>query len=112
MGPIDGACIACNGIRHVGPPRGKIWYFAYGAMHDSAFRQWRGMCPREWAPRGGSGDTGCVSTSTGLQGDLGEEREVCLRLVFRAIAPTIAPAPLAGARAKDNSGNRQAAGRA
>ena len=40
-----------HGIRLVGPPREEIWYFAYGAnMHDSAFRQWRGMCPREWRP--------------------------------------------------------------
>jgi cation transport regulator ChaC len=40
-----------HGIRLIGPPREEIWYFAYGAnMHDSAFRQWRGMCPREWRP--------------------------------------------------------------
>ena len=33
----------------VGPPGEGVWYFAYGAnMHDSAFRQWRGMCPLEW----------------------------------------------------------------
>ena len=57
-----------HGIRLIGPPREEIWYFAYGAnMHDSAFCQWRGMCPREWRPVG-SGDTGCVSTSRGPQG--------------------------------------------
>jgi cation transport regulator ChaC len=40
-----------HGIRLIGPPREEIWYFAYGAnMHDSVFRQWRGMCPREWRP--------------------------------------------------------------
>src|ERR1019366_8959077 len=40
-----------HGIRLVGPPREEIWYFAYGAnMHDSAFRERRGMCPREWRP--------------------------------------------------------------
>ena len=39
------------GIRLIGPPREEIWYFAYGAnMHDSAFRERRGMCPREWRP--------------------------------------------------------------
>src|SRR5271166_1689297 len=40
-----------HGIRLMGPPREEIWYFAYGAnMHDSAFRERRGMCPREWRP--------------------------------------------------------------
>ena len=57
-----------HGIRLIGSPREEIWYFAYGAnMHDSTFRQWRGMCPREWRP-GGSGDTGCVLTSRCLPG--------------------------------------------
>ncbi|MGA8769817.1 MAG: gamma-glutamylcyclotransferase family protein, partial [Rhodomicrobium sp.] len=38
-----------HGIRLIGPPHEEIWYFAYGAnMHDSAFRDWRGMRPREW----------------------------------------------------------------
>ncbi len=38
-----------NGLRLSGPPREEVWYFAYGAnMHDSAFRQRRGMRPREW----------------------------------------------------------------
>jgi hypothetical protein len=28
-----------------------VWYFAYGAnMHDSAFRERRGMNPLEWRP--------------------------------------------------------------
>jgi hypothetical protein len=40
-----------HGIRLIGPPCAEIWYFAYGAnMHDSAFRERRGMCPREWRP--------------------------------------------------------------
>ena len=40
-----------HGIRLVGPPHEEIWYFAYGAnMHDSAFREWRRMCPSEWRP--------------------------------------------------------------
>ena len=38
-----------HGMRLVGPPEERIWYFAYGAnMHDSAFRDWRGMRPFEW----------------------------------------------------------------
>ena len=46
-----------HGIRLIGPPHEEIWYFAYGAnMHDSAFRQWRGMCPREWRPGRVRGD--------------------------------------------------------
>lgn len=37
------------GIRLVGPPGEEVWYFAYGAnMHDSAFRERRGMRPLEW----------------------------------------------------------------
>lgn len=32
-----------------GPPSEQVWYFAYGAnMHDSAFRERRGMRPIEW----------------------------------------------------------------
>jgi cation transport regulator ChaC len=32
-----------------GHAREKVWYFAFGAnMHDSAFREQRGMCPLEW----------------------------------------------------------------
>lgn len=38
-----------HGIRLVGPPTENVWYFAYGAnMHDSAFRERRGMRPLEW----------------------------------------------------------------
>lgn len=40
-----------RGIRLVRPPHEEIWYFAYGAnMHDSAFRERRGMRPLEWRP--------------------------------------------------------------
>ena len=40
-----------HGICLVGPPCQEIWYFAYGAnMHDSAFRDRRGMRPLEWRP--------------------------------------------------------------
>lgn len=40
-----------HGMRLVGPPHEEVWYFAYGAnMHDSAFRERRGMCPQEWRP--------------------------------------------------------------
>ena len=43
-----------HGIRLVGRPRDRVWYFAFGAnMHDSAFRERRGMRPMEWRP-------GCV----------------------------------------------------
>jgi hypothetical protein len=31
--------------------REEVWYFAYGTnMHDSVFRQWRGMRPLDWRP--------------------------------------------------------------
>ncbi len=40
-----------NGLPLVGPSGEEVWYFAYGAnMHDSAFRERRGMCPLEWRP--------------------------------------------------------------
>ncbi len=40
-----------HGLPLVGPPREEVWYFAYGAnMHDSAFRERRGMRPLEWRP--------------------------------------------------------------
>jgi len=43
-----------RGLRIVGRPADKVWYFAFGAnMHDSAFRERRGMQPLEWRP-------GCV----------------------------------------------------
>ena len=38
-----------HGLRIDGEPGDDIWYFAYGAnMHDSAFRERRGMRPLEW----------------------------------------------------------------
>lgn len=37
-----------NGMPLHGRPKEEVWYFAYGAnMHDSAFRERRGMRPRE-----------------------------------------------------------------
>jgi cation transport regulator ChaC len=40
-----------HGLPLVGTPGEEVWYFAYGAnMHDSAFRERRGMCPLEWRP--------------------------------------------------------------
>lgn len=37
------------GLRIEGKPEDEVWYFAFGAnMHDSAFRQRRGMRPLEW----------------------------------------------------------------
>ncbi len=37
------------GLTLEGRPGDPVWYFAYGAnMHDSAFRQRRGMRPDEW----------------------------------------------------------------
>ena len=38
-----------HGLRLAGPPQEPVWYFAFGAnMHDSAFRERRGMRPAEW----------------------------------------------------------------
>lgn len=38
-----------HGLRVEGKPEEEVWYFAYGAnMHDSAFRERRGMRPLEW----------------------------------------------------------------
>ncbi|MGQ0663583.1 MAG: gamma-glutamylcyclotransferase family protein [Pseudomonadota bacterium] len=38
-----------RGVRLTGRLSDETWYFAYGAnMHDSAFRERRGMRPREW----------------------------------------------------------------
>ena len=40
-----------RGIRLTGRAAEDVWYFAFGAnMHDSAFRERRGMRPREWRP--------------------------------------------------------------
>jgi cation transport regulator ChaC len=37
------------GLRVEGWPNDEVWYFAYGSnMHDSAFRERRGMRPLEW----------------------------------------------------------------
>jgi cation transport regulator ChaC len=37
------------GLRVEGRPEDEVWYLAYGAnMHDSAFRERRGMRPLEW----------------------------------------------------------------
>lgn len=38
-----------HGLRVAGRPEEPIWYFAFGAnMHESAFRERRGMRPIEW----------------------------------------------------------------
>lgn len=43
-----------RGLRIDGGPDDDVWYFAFGAnMHDSAFRDRRGMRPAEWR-------TGCI----------------------------------------------------
>jgi len=40
-----------RGLQLAGRPADEVWYFAYGAnMHDSAFRERRGMRPLEWRP--------------------------------------------------------------
>ena len=40
-----------RGLKLPGRPADEVWYFAYGAnMHDSAFRERRGMRPLEWRP--------------------------------------------------------------
>jgi hypothetical protein len=40
-----------HGHRLQGRPSDEVWYFAYGAnMHDSAFRERRGMRPLDWRP--------------------------------------------------------------
>lgn len=40
-----------HGLWLRGQPEVLIWYFAFGAnMHDSAFRERRGMRPLEWQP--------------------------------------------------------------
>lgn len=40
-----------RGMELAGRPGVEVWYFAYGAnMHDSAFRDRRGMRPLEWRP--------------------------------------------------------------
>lgn len=40
-----------HGLPFPGLPADEVWYFAYGAnMHDSAFRERRGIRPLEWRP--------------------------------------------------------------
>lgn len=40
-----------HGLVLTGHPSDRVWYFAFGAnMHDSAFRERRGMRPLEWRP--------------------------------------------------------------
>ena len=40
-----------HGLWVSGQPGDLVWYFAFGAnMHDSAFRERRGMRPLEWRP--------------------------------------------------------------
>ena len=47
--PLTRLYYRCHGLRLIGPPDEQVWYFAFGAnMHDSAFRERRGMCPIEW----------------------------------------------------------------
>lgn len=46
---LSGCYYRLHGIRLIGPPQEEVWYFAFGAnMHDSAFRERRGMRPLEW----------------------------------------------------------------
>jgi gamma-glutamylcyclotransferase len=47
--PLARLWYGVHGFRLGGRPGEQIWYFAYGAnMHDSAFRDRRGMRPDEW----------------------------------------------------------------
>jgi len=40
-----------HGLHLTGRPSDEVWYLAYGAnIHDSAFRERRGMRPLEWRP--------------------------------------------------------------
>ncbi len=40
-----------RGLALAGKPQDMVWYFEFGAnMHDSAFRERRGMRPDEWRP--------------------------------------------------------------
>lgn len=48
---LSRALYRLRGLELAGRPTDKVWYFAYGAnMHDSAFRERRGMRPLEWRP--------------------------------------------------------------
>ncbi len=47
--PLSKVYYRLRGLRIDGRPTDKVWYFAFGAnMHDSAFRERRGMRPSEW----------------------------------------------------------------
>ncbi|OHY82816.1 gamma-glutamylcyclotransferase family protein [Marinobacter sp. AC-23] len=48
---LSGLYYRLHGIPLTGRPADEVWYFAFGAnMHDSAFRERRGMYPLEWRP--------------------------------------------------------------
>jgi len=48
---LSGLYYRWHGLRLTGRPEDQVWYFAFGAnMHDSAFRERRGMRPIEWRP--------------------------------------------------------------
>ncbi len=47
--PLSKVYYRLHGLRIAGRPADEVWYFAFGAnMHDSAFRERRGMRPLEW----------------------------------------------------------------
>ena len=49
--PLSRVHYRLRGMELAGRPDDTVWYFAYGAnMHDSAFRDRRGMRPLEWRP--------------------------------------------------------------
>jgi hypothetical protein len=49
--PFARSWYRAHGLELEGSPEDEVWYFAYGAnMHDSAFRERRGMRPLDWRP--------------------------------------------------------------
>ena len=47
--PLSKLYYRLHGLRIAGRPADEVWYFAFGAnLHDSAFRERRGMRPLEW----------------------------------------------------------------
>ncbi len=47
--PLSKLYYRLHGLGIAGRPADEVWYFAFGAnMHDSAFRDRRGMRPLEW----------------------------------------------------------------
>ena len=47
--PLSKLYYRLHGLEIAGRPADEVWYFAFGAnRHDSAFRERRGMRPREW----------------------------------------------------------------